>query len=562
MIRILSHSAVSRFAANYGMLGVLVVLCVYYSVATYQQQKPLGEDAARVLARDLIGTATAETAVLIAAKTHQDDVDFSDSLAERLEAGGVGIVGKVNGSPVQIRREIQRITEAHVRIDVIAAPKSLQKVIANICKGEKAPAGVRIAVPEEYWWPTFLKIDNLLVVAKGVVVIAVIAVGMTMVIITGGIDLSVGSLVALSAVLTAEFIVASGGPEATVVAMLLCCLAAIAICAAMGAFSGLMITAFQIPPFIATLAMMEVARGLALRITRSQSVSGLPASFDWLGLRETPVAQGDVGLVMTTAVVVLHVCIGCRLAAWAVLRLRRDARTGAGKNGPPRRPAAVSPAIGRLASLMRSTLSVAWVLSLIVAPVSTVAWAAMTLTRYRVISIPNSLILMIAIFAIGHLVMSRTSFGRHIYAIGGNRQAAKLSGIRVGRVLLIVYVIAAAMAGLGGVIEASKFTSGDPKSGLMYELQVIAAVVVGGTSLAGGEGRVLGTLIGAFIIAVIKNGMNLTNIESNTQRIVLGLAILAAVLLDMLRKRGWCVEDVRKLIRWVLRTLGKGGATP
>src|SRR5574340_846494 len=95
------------------------------------------------------------------------------------------------------------------------------------------------------------------------------------------------------------------------------------------------------------------------------------------------------------------------------------------------------------------------------------------------------------------------------------------------------------MAGLGGVIEASRFTSGDPKAGMMYELDVIAAVVVGGTSLAGGEGRILGTLIGAFIIAVIRNGMNLTEVESNTQQIVLGLLILGAVLLDMLKRHGW-----------------------
>ncbi len=172
MIRIPSRASISRFAANYGMLGVLVVLCVYYSVATYQRQKPLGKDAARVLAGDLTSTATAETAVLIVAKTHQDDLDFSASLAARLDTGGVSVAGKVNGSPVLIRREIEKLIRAGERIDVIAAPKSLQNVLGNICRQKPGLKDVRLAVPEDYWWPTFLKVDNLLVVAKGVVVAA------------------------------------------------------------------------------------------------------------------------------------------------------------------------------------------------------------------------------------------------------------------------------------------------------------------------------------------------------------------------------------------------------
>ena len=129
--------------------------------------------------------------------------------------------------------------------------------------------------------------------------------------------------------------------------------------------------------------------------------------------------------------------------------------------------------------------------------------------------------------------------GRYIYAVGGNRQAARLSGIHINRVLLIVYIVSGAMAGLGGVIVASQLKSGAPTYGLMYELYVIAAVVVGGTSLAGGEGKIFGTLIGAFIIAVIRNGMNLTDVQPYTQKVVLGLVILGAVLLDMLKKQGW-----------------------
>ena len=134
--------------------------------------------------------------------------------------------------------------------------------------------------------------------------------------------------------------------------------------------------------------------------------------------------------------------------------------------------------------------------------------------------------------------MERSVLGRYIYAVGGNSEAARLAGIRVNRVLLFVYTSCGLLAGLGGIIMASQLKSGAPTYGLTYELYVIAAVVVGGTSLSGGEGKIIGTLIGAFIIGVIQNGMNLTNIETYTQKVVLGLVILAAVLFDRLKQKG------------------------
>jgi ribose transport system permease protein len=136
---------------------------------------------------------------------------------------------------------------------------------------------------------------------------------------------------------------------------------------------------------------------------------------------------------------------------------------------------------------------------------------------------------------IAHVFMSRTRLGRYIYAVGGNEQAARLSGVPVMFVIVFVYAIAGLAAGLGGCIQASQVDTGDPNMGLMFELYVIAAVVVGGTSLAGGSGRIFGTLIGAFIISVIQNGMNLLGMESFTQEVVLGGVILGAVLLDKLR---------------------------
>ena len=146
---------------------------------------------------------------------------------------------------------------------------------------------------------------------------------------------------------------------------------------------------------------------------------------------------------------------------------------------------------------------------------------------------------MVILYLLAHMLMSRTVVGRQVYAVGGNPEAARLSGVPVKKILLWVYAGSGALAGLGGIVMASQFISGDPKYGLMYELYVIAAVVVGGTSLSGGRGKVFGTLIGAFIIAVIQNGMNLTGVQSYTQKVVLGLVLLGAVLLDVLKKRGW-----------------------
>ncbi len=145
--------------------------------------------------------------------------------------------------------------------------------------------------------------------------------------------------------------------------------------------------------------------------------------------------------------------------------------------------------------------------------------------------LPNSVILMLILFTMAHVLMTRTSIGRYIYAVGGNPEAARLSGVPVQWVLLFVYTLTGLLAGLGGVMEASLHTTGDPKSGDLVELKVIAAVVVGGTSLAGGQGRITGTLI----IAVINNGMNLTGVESHMQKVIYGAVILVAVLIDRLK---------------------------
>ena len=144
--------------------------------------------------------------------------------------------------------------------------------------------------------------------------------------------------------------------------------------------------------------------------------------------------------------------------------------------------------------------------------------------------------------------MSRTRLGRYIYAVGGNAEAARLSGVGVRRVQMIVYIVCGMGAGLSGVIVASTLKSSSPTYGMGYELDAIAAVVVGGTSLAGGEGNIIGTLVGTLIIGVIKNGMNLTGVQSYRQKVVLGLVILVAVLLDRLKRKSW------RLPSWLQRS--------
>jgi ribose transport system permease protein len=269
-----------------------------------------------------------------------------------------------------------------------------------------------------------------------------IGIGMTMVILTGGIDLSVGSLIALCAVLIARLMRdygggSGGGPGA----MVLACAAGLAVCALAGVFNGLMITVFRVPPFIVTLAVMQIARGLAYEWSEGQSINQVPAAFVWLGR-----GRGILG-------------------------------------------------------------------------------------------IPNTVLLMGALYAVAQVVMARMTIGRYIYAIGGNREGAFYAAVPVKRVLVFVYTVCGLLAGLGGVVEASRLQSGAPTYGQSAELAVIAAVVVGGASLTGGRGSILGTLVGALIIAVIENGMNLTKVGSYRQMVVLGCVTLGAVLIDQLRHR-------------------------
>ena len=434
----------SRFFADYGMIFVLLLLCAFFSVVTYSEQSPIGEAAAKQVHESISGQFGKSPRVLVVASDQPGDDAFAAKLGRDLAASGATKPVVVKGAPKDAREALQKINAAGSRLDAIACTQvtGAWLVFADLKTDFPALGDPRVVTPRSYRWPNFLKSENLLNIANQIAIIAIIAIGMTMVIITGGIDLSVGSLLALSAVLAAKFIRDfAGGMDASPLGMLLACLAAVVLCGMIGAFSGAMVTRFGIPPFIVTLAMMLVGSGLAYILAKGQSVYQIPDSFVWLG---------------------------------------------------------------RGADLLK---------------------------------LPNAVVLMLVLYALAHVLMSRMKLGRYLYAVGGNREAARLSGVPVPRVLMFAYIASALLAGLGGVIMASQLKSGSATYGNMYELYVIAAVVVGGTSLSGGEGKMFGTLTGAFTIAVIQNGMNLTNVESYTQKVVLGLVILGAVLLDKIRQR-------------------------
>ena len=261
-----------------------------------------------------------------------------------------------------------------------------------------------------------------------------LATGMTMVIILGGIELSVGSVIALSGCVAAGCVVNLGLPEIVGFA------AAIGVGALVGMFNGFVICKTNIPPFIVTLASMNIAKGIALVYTQGAPIRCMTDAFKF---------------------------------------------PGAGYIGP----------------------------------------------------VPTPVVLMIAIFIIAVLIVNRTQLGRHIYAVGGNAQAAQFSGINVQKVKFIVYTYTGIMSGIAGIIVASRLYSGQPTAGDGAVMDAIAAVVVGGTSMSGGSGRLGGTLIGVLIIGVLNNGLNLMGVDSNWQYIVKGVVILLAVYVDFIRNR-------------------------
>ena len=292
----------------------------------------------------------------------------------------------------------------------------------------------------------FLTPGNIINVLRQITYNAILAVGQTFVIITAGIDLSVGSLVSLTGVSMALFAnsMTITGPALVALTVLV----GLGVGGLAGFINALPVVRLGLPPFITTLAMMLVARGAAYELSHGRPVPLTSDAFNTTG----------TGFLLHDMV--------------------------AGVPGLP--------------------IPVLW------------------------------LAIIVAFFAI---ILAKTRFGRYVYAIGGNEEAARLAGIQVGLIKTSVYVISGMCAGLAGLLLMARFSSGSPQTGLGYELQAIAAVVVGGTSLVGGRGSILGTFVGAFLIGVLYNVMNLLSIESYAQEIVLGGVILSAVIVDQALKQ-------------------------
>lgn len=283
--------------------------------------------------------------------------------------------------------------------------------------------------------PHFLTFRNLMNVAQQSAINALVASGMLLAILTAGIDLSVGSILALSISVTGILIVNWGWNSVIGV------LGGLLVAALAGTTNGLVLTKLRLPhPFIATLGMMNVARGLALVITNASPISGFPKWIQFIG---------------------------------------------AGYVGP----------------------------------------------------VPFSFVLVMITVVFFHFFLTRTTLGRHIYAVGGNIEAARLSGIDVDKVRIWVYTISGFMAGIAGLTLMGRVNAAFPLAGLQYETDAIAAVIIGGGSFMGGVGTIWGTVLGGIIIAVIRNGLNLLGVSPDMQTITIGLVIIGAVALDVLRRR-------------------------
>ncbi|MEE2861146.1 MAG: ABC transporter permease [Paracoccus sp. (in: a-proteobacteria)] len=272
----------------------------------------------------------------------------------------------------------------------------------------------------------FFTISNLLNVLRQVSVVGILAVGMTFVILTGGIDLSVGAVMALAGTMAAGLMVNMGLPGGVGL------LAALAVGLGLGVFNGFMVAWGKMPSIIVTLATMGIARGLGLIYSGGYPISGLPGWVSWFGV-------GRIGII------------------------------------------------------------------------------------------PVPVIIMLIIYLVAWLVLQRTPFGRHVYAIGGNETAARLSGVRTRMVKLSVFAISGVTAALASIVLTGRLMSGQPNAGVGFELDAIAAVVLGGTAIAGGRGLILGTLIGAVLLGILNNGLNLVGINPYMQDVIKGLIILLAI---------------------------------
>lgn len=281
--------------------------------------------------------------------------------------------------------------------------------------------------------PVFLSVSNIFNILRQVSIVGIMSVGMAFVIITSGIDLSVGSILGASGVFGAYLMSQGISPIVSIIIVLV---ASIVI----GLINGFFINEMELPPFVSTLGMMTAMRGVAYLITNGMPIFGFPESFSLIG-------QGYIFVI------------------------------------------------------------------------------------------PIPVIIMIVVFICGHLFLDSTKYGRYIYGVGGNEEATRLSGVNTKKIKYIVYALCSFLCGLAGIVLLSRINSGNPKNGTGYELDVITAVILGGVSVMGGEGKITGVIIGVLIMGVLANGMILLNVNEYTQQVVKGVVLLAAVSFDRMVQR-------------------------
>ncbi len=333
--------------------------------------------------------------------------------------------------------------------------------------------------------------------------IIVMALGMLLVIVAGHIDLSVGSVSgfvgAVAAVLMVEY-------KMNFVPATLICLV---LGGVIGAAQGYWIAFYKIPSFIVTLAGMLVFKGLALAVLQGSSVGPFPAEFQLLSTGFIPDPFGGETLRITSLMAGL-------LMALALLIVKVRGRAERVKHGMDTEP------------------TVFFMLKNLVFAAMIAAFSYL-LSSYR--GLPNVLIVMLLLILLYDFVTSRTTLGRRIYALGGNEKAARLSGIKTERLTFYTFINMGVLAALAGLIFAARLNTATPKAGLGFELDVIAACFIGGASASGGVGKVLGAVIGAFIMGVMNNGMSIMGIGIDIQQVIKGLVLLAAVCIDVYNKK-------------------------
>jgi D-xylose transport system permease protein len=342
--------------------------------------------------------------------------------------------------------------------------------------------------------PTFATARNLSNVARQVTIVGIIAVGMTMVILITGIDLSVGSVVGVAAVVV-TLLMQYGLPAWLAVPVTLVIVGGV-----IGLWNGFWIAQYRIPPFIITLGMLTIGRGVALSLSNGSSIPVADPSFAVLG-------SAYVAPLPTLVLLVIAALAGL----YAIARIWRE--SGSKARSPEKDVAGI------------------------VAAAAGLSLAAYVFGAGEGLPVPVAIFVVIAGLAV--FVLGHTRFGRRVYALGGNEEAARLSGINVHATKMIVYVTVSLLSALSGILLASRLNGASPNLGNMFELDAIAAVVIGGTSLSGGSGTIGGTIIGALIIGVLNNGMSLLGISSFYQLIIKGLIISLAVWFDVLQKRNW-----------------------